>query len=46
MGLSPTIISDIFSLSENSFYNLRSGVSVNRKSIRTNKSGFETVQSE
>ena len=37
MGLSPPIISDIFSLSENSSYNLRSDVTVNRRSIRTSK---------
>ena len=43
MGLSPPIMSDIFSLSENSSYNLRSGVTVNRRSIRTSKFGFETV---
>ena len=30
MGLSPPIMSDIFSLSENSPYNLRCGVTVNR----------------
>ena len=43
MGFSPPIMSDIFSLSENSFYNLRSGVTVNRRNIRTSKFGFETV---
>ena len=43
MGLSPPIMSDIFSLSENSSYNLRSGVTVNRRSIRTSKFGFETA---
>ena len=43
MGLSPPIMSDIFSLSENSSYNLRCGVTVNRRNIRTNKFGFETV---
>ena len=37
MGLSPPIISDMFSLSENSSYNLRSDVTVNRRSIRTSK---------
>ena len=43
MGLSPPIMSDIFRLSENSFYNLRCGVTVNRRNIRTSKFGFETV---
>ena len=43
MDLSPPIMSDIFSLSENSSYNLRSGVTVNRRKIRTSKFGFETV---
>ena len=37
MGLSPPIMSDIFSLSKNSSYNLRCGVTVNRRF------GFETV---
>ena len=43
MGLSPPIMSDIFSLSENSPYNLRCGVTVNRWNIRTSKFGFENV---
>ena len=43
MGLSPRIMSDIFSLSENSSYNLRSGVTVNRQNVRTRKFGFETI---
>ena len=43
MGLSPPIMSDIFSLSENSFYNLRCCVTVNRRNIRTSKFGFEAV---
>ena len=30
MGLSPPIMGDIFSLSENIFYNLKPGVTVNR----------------
>ena len=33
MGLSTPIMSDIFSLSKNSSYNLRSGVNVNRRNI-------------
>ena len=33
MGLYPPIISNIFSLNENSSYNLRSGVTVNRRNI-------------
>ena len=43
IGISPPINSDIFSLSENSSYNLRFGVTVNRQNIRTSKVGFETV---
>ena len=43
MGLSPPIMSDIFSLSENSPYNLRCGVTVNRRNIRTSKFGFENI---
>ena len=43
MGLSPPIIGDIFSLGENSCYNVRCGVTVNRRNIRTSKCGFETV---
>ena len=43
MGLSPPIMSDIFSLSENSSYNLRSGVTVNRQNVRKSKFCFETV---
>ena len=43
MELSPPIMSDIFSLSENSSYNLRSGVTANRRNIRTSKFSFETV---
>ena len=43
MGFSPTIMGDIFSLSENSSYNLKSAVTVNRGNIRMSKFGFETV---
>ena len=43
MGLSPPIMSNIFRLSENSSYNLRCGVKMNRRNIRTSKFGFETV---
>ena len=41
MGFSPPIMSDIFS--ENSSYNLKSSVTVNRRNIRTSKFGFDTV---
>ena len=41
--LSSPIMSDIFSLSENGCYNRRCGVTVNRRKIRPNKFGFETV---
>lgn len=37
MGLSSPIVSDIFSLGENSFYNLRFGVTMNRRNIGTSK---------
>ena len=43
MGIFPPIMSDIFSLSENSSYNLKSGVTMNRRNIRWSKFGFETV---
>ena len=43
MSLSLPIMSNIFSLSENSSYNLGSGVTVNRRNITTSKFGFETV---
>ena len=43
MGLSPPIMSSIFRLSENSSYNLRCGITVNRRKIRTRKFGFDTV---
>ena len=43
MGLSSPIMSNIFRLSKNSSCNLRCGVTVNRRSIRTSKFGFETV---
>ena len=39
MDLSLLIMSDVFSLRENSSYNLRSGVTVNRRNIRTRKFG-------
>ena len=44
MGLFPPIMNDIFSLSENSSYNLSYSVTVNRRNIRTIKFGFETVR--
>ena len=43
MGLSPQIMNDILTLDENASYNLRSGVTVTRRNIRTNKFGFETI---
>ena len=43
MGLSPPIMIDIFSSSENSSYNLRCDVTVNSRNIRTSKFSFETV---
>ena len=43
MGLSTRIMNDIFSFSKNSSYNLRSGVTVNKRNIRMRKFSFETV---
>ena len=43
MGLSPPIMNDILTSDENASYNLRSGVTVTRRNIRTNKFGFETI---
>ena len=43
MELSPPIMNDILTLDENASYNLRSGITVTRRNIRTNKFGFETI---
>ena len=43
MELSPPIMNDTLTLDENASYNLRSGVTVIRRNIRTNKFGFETI---
>ena len=43
MDFSSPIMSDIFSLNEKSSYNLRSGVTMNRRNIRTSKCSFQTV---
>ena len=43
MGLSPPIMNDILILNENSSYNLRSGFTLPRRNIRTNKFGFQTI---
>ena len=43
MGLSPPIMNDILTLDENASYNLRFGVTITRRNIRTNKFGFETI---
>ena len=43
MGLPPPIINDILTLDQNACYNLRSGVTVTRSGIRTNKFVFETI---
>ena len=43
MGLSPPVMNDILILDEIASYNLRSGVTVTRRNIRTNKFGFETI---
>ena len=42
MTLSLLDMSDIFSLSKNSSYNVMPGVNMNRRNIRTSKFGFET----
>ena len=44
MGLSPPIMNDILILDENASYNLRSGVTVTRRNIRTNKFDFKTIR--
>ena len=43
MGMSPPIMNDILTLDQNASYNLRFGVTVPRRYIRTNKFGFETI---
>ena len=43
MGLSSQIMNDILTLDQNDSYNLRSGVTVTIRNIRTNKFGFETI---
>ena len=43
MGMSPPIMNDILTLDQNASHNLRSGVTVPRRYIRTNKFGFETI---
>ena len=43
MGLYPPIMNDLLTLDQNAFYNLRSGITVTRRNIRTNKFGFETI---
>ena len=37
MGLSPPVMSDIFSLNQNSSYNITSGVSMSKRNVRTSK---------
>ena len=44
MRLSPPIMNDVLTLDQNVSYNLRSGVTVTRSNIRTNKLGFETIR--
>ena len=43
MRLSPPTMNDILTLDENASYSLRSGVTVTRRNLRTNKFGFETI---
>ena len=37
MGLSPPVMSDIFSLNQNSSYNITSGVTVSKRNVRASK---------
>ena len=46
MGLPPPIMNDILTVDQNASNSLRSGVTVTRRNITTNKSGLETVQLE
>ena len=43
MGLPPSIRNDIISFDQNISYNSEACVTVTRRNIGTNKSGFETV---
>ena len=43
MGLSSLIMNGIINFDQNSSYNLRFGVPMTRKIIRTNKFGFQTI---
>ena len=43
MGISSPIMRDVFRLSENSSYNVRSSVTVNRGNIKTSKLRFGNV---
>ena len=46
MGLPPPIMNDILTVDQNASNSLRSGVTVTRRNITTNKFGLETVQLE
>ena len=39
----PLIMDDILTLDQNASYNLRYGITVTRRDIKTNKFGFETI---
>ena len=43
MGLSPAVMKDILNLDQNASYNLRSGVTITRRNVRTKKIDFETI---
>ena len=43
MGLSPSIMNDTLSLGHNASCNLRAGVTMTRRNIRSNRFDFETV---
>ena len=43
MGLSPAVMKDILNLDQNASYNLRSGVTITRRNVRTKIIDFETI---
>ena len=43
MRMFPLIMDDILTLDQNASYNLRYGITVTRRNIRTNKFGFGTI---
>ena len=41
MGLSPSIINDVVSLDQSTFYILTAGITMIKRNVRTNRFGFE-----